>query len=171
MKKLKAIIVAALLLLCSVFFVACGGETLTMDEIVGTYKMTEYLATEGNYEYTKDVMSQKELEVYLVIRSRKHAYFAYKSHSEKARAYDVDLICEGLEDGNTFNEISYYNVEQKANCRLLVQKDGLKEEDVPVHMLPVQIKDGYKRKWEKVSGATDLSYVKTQLGEDMREPR
>ncbi len=177
MKKLRSILLACLLGVCSIFASACYiTQSQTMKNIQGTYKLTNYKRTDETYDKddkkvttVTDLIETKGLEVYLVVTGNSTGYYAYKANDTQAYVKEVALTYQAdSEDGSKYSYVGYKDASAKDYENRGVTKNSLnfyrpaicgKLFNQPVYQA------GYDEHWNKVDKATDLSYVKEQWGE------
>ncbi len=177
MKKLRSIIVACLLCICSIFASGCYvTQAQTMKNVKGTYQLVRSDKTEQYHdasgkivtEFTDEIES-KGLEIYLVVTGTQTGYYAYKSATESgyikevAITYDVDK-----EDSNKYTYVRFKDALQSDFESFGITKDSLNfyRPSICTMVGKLELKQtGYDKRWDKVDKATDLSYITEKWGE------
>lgn len=185
MKKFRILLVALLVIAFVATLTGCymiSGQK--MDKLKGTYKLASYTYTpsyerkEGHtpnkYDYIND---EKYLyEDYLIITGTSTGYYVHKEANAPAYVKEVTLSYEySTEDSSKVEYVTYYDALNAGSTtnngnHLGVSRGGLNFSRPAFDYTQLftgkkmRSEDLYVR-WEKVDKATDLSYVKKQLGE------
>lgn len=178
-KLLSTILIIALAVSLSACYVVQGQK---MRNVKGTYKLTTYTYTpqherrDGYTPLSYDYVNSADYlyEDYLIITGESTGYYVHKDASGDNYVKEITLRYEyDSEDSSKVNYVTYndsvsVNSDEGGTHRLGVAKDSfnyykgafdytelitkrqMRTEDISVH-------------WEKVSRATDLSYVTEQL--------
>lgn len=177
MKKMKSflclLLVMALLAGLSGCFVIRGQK---MSKLKGTYKLTNYTYTpqyslEGSYRPSnRDYINDEKYmyEDYLVITGNGTGYYVHKAAGVPAYVKEVMLSYEySTEDSSKIEYVVFKDVlttsVQSGTNRVGVNGNILNYSKSAMDLFGLRTEDIYVR-WEKVDKATDLSYVKEQLG-------
>jgi hypothetical protein len=177
MKKMKSflclLLVMALLAGLSGCFVIRGQK---MSKLKGTYKLTNYTYTpqyslEGSYRPSnRDYINDEKYmyEDYLVITGNTTGYYVHKAAGVPAYVKEVMLSYEySTEDSSKIEYVVFKDVlttsVQSGTNRVGVNGNILNYSKSAMDLFGLRTEDIYVR-WEKVDKATDLSYVKKQLG-------
>ena len=182
MKKIKLASIALSLLLGITAFSSCMViNSQKMKNVKGTYQLTNYTYTpkherKANYTpNTIDYIADRGYEVYLVITGENKGYYVHKDNETEAYSTVVDLSYEyDTEDSSKVSYVQYRtSVETVSGAewnRFGVTKDALNYSLPAFDYTELFTKrpmrsESISKSWKKVDKATDLSYVKKQLGE------
>lgn len=177
MKKVRIVfsvlLVAALLLAMSGCYVVRGQK---MSKLKGTYKLTHYTYTpqyeiKGSYRPTsRDYINDERYlyEDYLVITGEGRGYYIHKDANTPAYVKEVTLSYEyNTEDSSKVDYVIFKDVlttsEEAGINRVAVNGNLLNYSKSSVDLFGIRT-ESLSVRWEKVDSATDLSYVKEQLG-------
>ncbi len=183
MKTIKKSLVLLLVmsLLASLFscYVVSGQK---MDKVKGTYKLSSYSYT-PSYErkngYTaksRNYVTDEEYlyEDYLVITGSNTGYYVHKAVNTEAYSKVVTLRYEYSQENSSEVEYVIFNDALSVNSSTGTNKLGVSKNRLnyskPAFDYTELFTDRQMRSedisvsWEKVDGATDLSYVQTKLG-------
>ncbi len=186
MKKIRGILLACCLFLCSVFSAGCYHiQAQTMKNLKGTYKMTNWMIT--NTRFVKDKETGKEVkettttdnlaennkEIYLVITGNDTGYYAYKDDNNAAYIVEVELKYENNQkESDKYDYVSYKfstNIEFDNDDHYGVAKGNLNHNVTAqcgkIFGLPFST-PGFDKDWKKVSKKTDLTTVQEAFGEN-----
>ncbi len=183
MKKIKGLLAVLLLLALAAALGSCyviSGQK--MSKVKGTYKLTHYTYT-GKYErkegYTPTTVNYIEDEAYqyedyLVVTGSGIGYYVHKDANTAAYSKEVTLSYQYEEDSSSveyviFNDALSVDADMGMN-KLGVTKDHLNYSKQAFDYTELISKKKMRSedisvRWEKVSKATDLSYVEKQLGQ------
>lgn len=177
MKKLHCIFIACCLFFCSFFTAGCYiTQAQTMKNIKGTYQLVKYEMTRERYNKedkivttVTDYIERDGLELYLVVTGTNSGYYVYKSNDTPAFAREVALSYQAdTEETNKYAKVGYKDMEDSEYSDFGVTKNALNYYRPAIcdKLFGLEVnQDGYDMDWKKVDKATDLSYVKKQLGE------
>ncbi len=177
MKKLRRILLAVLLCVCSIFASGCYlTQAQTMKNVKGTYQLARYDRTdEGVDEEGKkfstvtDEIEEKGLEVYLVVTGAQTGYYAYKSATEGAYIKEVAFTYEtSTDDANKYTFVCFKDALEKEFKKLGVTKNSLNFSRPSIYTTigKAELKQaGYNERWDKVDKATDISFIAKKWGE------
>ncbi len=164
MKKIRTIILAVCMFVCSIFATGCLVQPQKMEKLKGTYKMVTYTMTFE--EKTTNVMEAQGLEVYLVITGESKGYYAKKSNDVLAYVKEVDLVYEADEEDS--DKIQKVNFKDSKEYKITWGNSLYVIKDEVYFKCPEVAKQEERHiRYEKVSDKTDLSYVKEKLGSDV----
>ena len=185
MKKTRRLICAILLIALMVSLAGCyvvSGRDF--HKLKGTYKLTRYTYTpsyerkDGYTPTTYDYVNGEKYmyEDYLIITTLYTGYYVHTDASGEAYVKEISLICEyDPEDKNDVNYVTYndsvsVNSTEGGTHRLGVNGDQLLFSKASINYTEIITKkekatEALSVQWEKVSNATDLSYVTEKLGE------
>ncbi len=152
-RKILFIVSLFCIAISSVLF-GCTPEKL--ENVVGTYKLT--VDTVTVYEKDKvDKIADSEIEAYLVVTGEEKGYYVFKSKYEPLNCKEINLTY--VKNTNVIISIRYNTKVGEKPTTLNV--DSKEKVTLGSHWYQAnKIQDAYEIEYEKVSGATDLSYVK-----------
>jgi len=181
MRKIKYWLVVLLIVAFSMLSFGCYVvQGQKMKNVKGTYKLVHYTYTpsyekrEGYTPTTIDYIADRGYEVYLVVTGTNMGYYVHKDNDTPAYSTQVSLSYEyNQDDSSKIDYVSYADATQttsSSTCKFGVTKNRLN------YSLPAfdytqlfthkkMRSEDVDKDWEKVDKATDLSYVKKQLGE------
>ena len=166
-KKLISILTAVLFLALAILPGCYFVNAQKMKNVKGTYKLVTYSRTDGLTNKTTDYVEKLGYEEYLIVTGSNMGYFVHKDNNQAAYSVEVRLIYEyDTEDSSLVSRVTYedsLNSQARANS-FGVTKDNLNVSIPRVYVTDWMNSDGYSRSFTKVDNATDLSYVKQQLG-------
>ena len=174
MKKIRAIFVACLLFFSVLFATGCYiTQAQPMKNVKGTYQLTSYTITEKKKhsdgvvrETTTDMIEKYGMETYLVITGTGVGYYVYKTNEIAAYAKEVNLSYEASsDDSSKYTRVGHKDYTSSEYTMFGITKDALNFSRPPFYISNAVRTNGESKSWKKVSKATDLSYVKEQLGE------
>jgi len=179
---MKKFIIALLLtaIISSLLLTACYvSNPAKMDELVGTYELTSYTRRPKNSDpedenATVDMIKDKEITAYLVVKSDGYGYYVYKDKDTELTAYSVritytyddehpDQVKEiYYEDGYVTSGNNYPGRGRERLGLNFKKKDRRLTYSVPSSEL---MKRDYSQSVEytKVDNANDLSFVNSKL--------
>ena len=183
MKKIKYLLIALLVIVFLASFVGCymvSGQR--MDTVKGTYKLTTYTYT-PKYE-RKDGFTPRTInyiededylqEVYLVITGTGNGYYVFKDVNNSPFVRDVYLNYQYNTDDSSKVDFVTWNDSLSVNSENGLHKMGVTKNGLNYSKPAMDYTELFTQKkmrseamnirWEKVSRATDLSYVEQQLG-------
>jgi hypothetical protein len=185
MKNTKRIISLLLIIALAVSLSSCYvvfGQK--MRTVKGTYKLTSYTYTpqherrEGYTAPTHDYVNGEKYmyEDYLVVTGTGSGYYVHKGADGDAYVKEITLSYEyDPEDSSkvnyvTFNDSISVNSDEGGRHRLGVSRNSFNYSKAAFDYTEIITKRKMRTEsigvhWEKVSRATDLSYVSEQLGE------
>ena len=182
-KKLISILLIAVLLTASLSgcYIVSGQK---MKSVKGTYKLVTYTYTpqherrNGYTATTYDYVNGEKYmyEDYLVVTGTSTGYYIHKDASGDAYIKEITLSYEyDTEDSSKVNYVIYndsvsVNSNEGGRHRLGVSKDSFNYSKAAFDFTELFTKremrtESISVRWEKVSRATDLSYISEQLGE------
>ena len=148
-----------------------------MKRVKGTYKLTNYTYTpkyerkEGATPVTVDYIADRGYEVYLVVTGEDRGYYVHKDNETTAYSKEVSLTYEyDTEETSKIKFVSYQDSTEGKENQFGVTRDALNYSKPAFDYTelftdkPMRSED-IRKDWKKVDSATDLSYVKEQLGE------
>ena len=147
-----------------------------MRVVKGTYKLSSYTYTpeyerkEGYTPKTVDYIADKGYEEYLVITGEGIGYFAHKDNDGNAYITEVQLSYEYHEEDSSKVKVVKYKKSTDSQAQELgVQKGRLNYSKPSINYTQLITKkemttSSWSVAWEKVDGATDVSYAKAKLG-------
>ena len=184
MKKLRFAVAMLLIAALVISLTSCTIiSPQRMRVVKGTYKLTNYSYTpshervEGRTPTTYDYVNDEKYmyEDYLVITGTGAGYYAHRDASGDVYVKEVTLGYEyNQEDNSKIDYVTYNDSTTVGNTsgvnRLGVTRGALNYSimaiDYPQPFTGKQMRtESLSISWEKVDRATDLSYVKKQLGE------
>ena len=184
MRKIKYFIVAIVMMLFSASAFGCYVvKAQKMKDVKGTYKLTTYTYTpsyerkDGYTPKTYNYITDEEYlyEVYLVVTGSDRGYYVHKDVNTPAYSKGVSLKYLYDEDDSSmveyviWNDVLTNNKEDDGH-KLGISKNRLNY-SLPAYDFTQLITKKKMRSqdlrvnWKKVDDATDLSYVKAELGE------
>ncbi len=178
MRKIKYWLVALLIAAFSMLSFGCYVvQSQKMKNVKGTYKLVHYTYTpsyerkEGYTPTTTDYIADYGYEVYLVVTGTGEGYYAHKDNETSAFSVEVTLSYEYEEEDSS--KVRYVNYADATNVfsgqygvtknRLNYSRPAFDYTQLFTHKK--MRSEDIDKDWEKVDKATDLSYVKKQLGE------
>ena len=192
MKKIRTIIPAVALALCTLFAAALISVSFSscyivqaqpMEVLKGTYQLTLYTTTnkhfvkneEGKEVVKTDVTDKIEengYEWYFVVTGTDRGWFVYKSNDNAGYAKEVSLRYEpSSEDSSKYTYVHYKDQSDSDEDLMGVTKDYLKQARPAVCERSsgcssvVYHQVGFDRTWTKISDDIDLTTVKEKLGD------
>ena len=182
MRKIKYWLVVLLIVAFSMLSFGCYAvQGQKMKTVKGTYKLVHYTYTpsyerkEGYTPTTIDYIADRGYEVYLVVTGTNMGYYVHKDNNTSAYSMEVTLLYEyDQEDSSKVEYVTYADATQIGSStsgrKFGVTKNKLNyslpafDYTQPFTHKKMRSED-IQKDWEKVDKATDLSYVKKQLGE------
>ena len=171
---LCVLIVAVLLAMLTGCYMISGQR---MNKLKGTYKLTNYTYTprysdkDGRVPATRNYITDEKYlyEDYLIITSGSTGYYVHKAVGVPAYVKEVRLsFTYSEEDSSKIEYVTYVDVltqgQQVDGSKLGVSGNTLNFSAPSLHVFSEHTRD-ISVSWQKVDNATDLSYVKGQLGE------
>ncbi len=185
MKKMRTILVAVCMFVCSIFATGCYFiQAQTMKNVKGTYKLTYYTTTTKQYvknesgtyvveSSTEDTLKVNQIEYYFVVTGEDRGYYVYKDKDTDAYGLEVYMSYQSnKEDNKKYDYVNYRRVTEKEDNKLGISKNALHDSRIPTYLkvtlfgqTSISHTPGFDKTWTKVSDKTDLSYVKEQMGE------
>lgn len=181
MKKFRFLLVALLVIAFAAALTGCRviiGQK--MRNLKGTYKLTNYTYTprysdkDGYVPATRDYINDEkyQYEDYLIITGDATGYYVHKEANAPAYVKEVTLSYKRNEEDSSKIDYVTYNdgITQSQTSgmnELGVSGKILNYSSPSIHVGSAHTSDLHVS-WEKVDKATDLSYVKSQLG-DLKE--
>lgn len=178
MKRIRILLCVLLVIGLLAIFTGCyviSGQR--MNRLIGTYKLTNYTYTprysdkDSYVPATRDYINDEryQYEDYLVITGESTGYYVHKQANAPAYVKEVTLTYErNAEDSSKIEYVTYYDVltqnQQVDGSKLGVSGNTLNFSAPSIHVFSEHTRD-ISVSWKKVDNATDLSYVKAQLGE------
>lgn len=184
MKKIKYLITTLLVMFFAMTSFGCymiSGQK--MDKVKGTYKLTSYTYTpsyerrEGYTPKTYDYVSGEDYlyEDYLVVTGAGTGYYVHKDVNNAAYSKEVNLSYMYNAEDSSQVEYVIWNDAVSGNSDSRGHKLGIAKNRLNFSLPAFDYTQLFTKKkmrsddmyvsWEKVDKATDLSYVKNQLGE------
>ena len=167
MKKLRRICIAIATILMSVFALSSCMviQAQKMDKVKGTYVLTSYTRTNGKTNKTTDYITDG-YESYLVVTGSSQGYFVHKDNQTEAYSRKVFFTYTYDEEQTSkVARVRYSFVNGGTGDDMGVTAGGLNYSKPRIYLSDLVNSDGYSISWKKVDNATDLSYVKSQVGE------
>ena len=174
MKKIRAIFIACLLFFSAFFTAGCYiTQAQPMKNVKGTYELTNYTITEQKKhsdgvvrDTTTNMLESRGMVTYLVITGTGTGYYVYKTNDVAAYAREVLLSYEKSEEETSkYKRVGYKDYTSSEYSMFGITKGALNFSKPPIFISNNIRTDGVSKSWKKVDKATDLSYVKKQLGE------
>lgn len=182
MKRIKSLVVLLLLLATLISMTSCYFiSSQTMDKLEGTYKLTSYTYTpkherkEGytpkRYDYVND--EEYKYEDYLVITGTGTGYYVHKDAKGECYVKEVTLSYEYSTDNPGKIDYVTYNDSISVNQTGGIHRMGVAKGNLNYNKQAIDYTELFTKRpmrtealsvrWEKVSKATDLSYVRGQV--------
>ena len=177
MKKIAVFLLAFATAICA--FGCTRVDPGTMDELKGTYQLTQYYRTypETSDEQSarKDFIEEKQIEAYLVIDGSAYGYLIYKDNETALSCNRVHITYSYSQDeADTIRTIEYQTADltkthviQYGNLGFLARERQLNQQLPSMGIIDGSLKVRYTdyTLFTWADKATDLSYVAKQLGE------
>lgn len=178
MKKLRIVYVMLAMSLTMPLFSSCFAvNAQKMKQVKGTYQLTNYTYTpsyekrEGYTPVTIDYIADRGYEVYLVVTGEGTGYYVHKDNETVAYSKEVSLSYQyDEEDASKVSYVKYMDATENKWNDFGVTRDALNYSRPAFDY--TELFTGRKMRsedvgkdWKKVDSATDLSYVKSKLGE------
>ena len=128
-KKLFAVILCVAMFVATVPLAACVvPDATTMDNIVGTYELTERLYGQDENGQKIDVKARDEIESYLVINANGCGFRIYKDKDTPVYCIEVKLeFNPSDEDPTKYKHVSVYLAPNTTNAAMLTVKGNTHE--------------------------------------------
>jgi hypothetical protein len=141
-----------------------------MEDVIGTYYLTNYKVTDAKTDEVTDVREQKGMQVYLVVTGTEKGYYVYKDNeTEQAWYKEIWLSYEyDEEDSSKVSQVGYgFSQYNNKEYHFGVTKGAMNYQKPPLNTGCQQLNalDGEDYNWKKESDAIDLSYAQAKLGE------
>ncbi len=184
MKKIIVLLLCAAVIVClCASFAGCYiSKPDTMEHLVGTYRLESYTRTPKNSDsetetQSIDMIKDKGITAYLIVKSDGTGYYAYKDDSTPAyaRSINIEYTYDG-EKSDSVEKIRYddgYDHTGDGYPGKGYEVLGLnftKREKKLSFTMPAVFKRDYSQsvRYEKVSDTTDLSYVSEKMGGNLK---
>ena len=166
-KKLISILTAVLFVALAILPGCYVVQAQKMKNVKGTYKLSSYTRTDGLTNETTNFVEKYGYEEYLVVTGSSMGYFVHKDNNQAAYSVEVRLSYEYDEENSSL--VTKVTYEDSLNSQARANSFGVTRNNLNVSIPRVYVadwmnSDGYNRSFQKVDSATDLSYVKEQLG-------
>jgi hypothetical protein len=161
MKKLRNIcLLFATFLMAMVTLAGCTFiKSQPMRRVKGTYHLTSYSITNGKTGAVTDYLEKYGYQAYLIVTGDSKGYYVYKDNETSPCKREVFLRYVYNEDEtNKVSEVEY-SFDGKEFEHFGVTRDALNYSRPSTYISDNWYTNGYSKYWDKVDGATDLSYV------------
>jgi len=178
MKKLRTVYIMLAISLTMPLFSGCFAiNSQKMKRVKGTYQLTNYTYTpsyerrEGYTPVTIDYIADRGYEVYLVVTGDGSGYYVHKDNETTAYSKEVSLSYQyDQEDTSKVSYVKYKDSTESNWNDFGVTRNALNYSRPAFDYTEIITKrkmrsESIDKDWKKVDEATDLSYVKSKLGE------
>lgn len=171
MRKLKLLsVMLVLTLLVSTVFGCSVVKARKMEDVIGTYRLTNYKITDAETKEVTDCIVDRGYEVYLVVTGTDKGYYVHKDNNTEQPYYrEVWLSYEYDDEDSSLVAFVAYKFGQydSKDYRFGVAYGGLNFNKPPFNPQADWLNplDGEDWDWKKENDAIDLSYAQEKLGE------
>ena len=163
-KLFAPIALMAVLIFSTIFATGCYViHGVKMRDLVGTYELTRYSAK-------TDILTEREMKLYMVINSDGKGYYVYKDKDTAAYAAEMQLRFEtNEEDSSKYEYVHVKFNQQSEEVKFGVNSKNLNYSKIVWKQLTLdnlKLEQDYTISvgFQKVSKETDLSFVNETLG-------